>query len=180
MKRFTTEFTRATTRGFTLVESLVAITVLLAAVTGPLTIAAQGISLANFARQQITAIFLAQEAIEYIRSVRDGNILDPDSAGWLDGLTACIDIAPCMIDVTLPSVQACSGGTCPAMRFHEESGHYGYSGSSGWEDTPFTRSITITEIDEDTEVQVEVEVSWETGVLTKDFTLNENLLNWQL
>lgn len=167
--------------GFTLVESLVAITVLLTAVTGPLTIAAQGIGLANFARQQITAIFLAQEAIEYVRNVRDGNILtNDDPALWLEGLSECMSGTPCIIDVTQPSVKSCSGGVCVPIRFHEESGHYGYSETSGWEETPFTREITITETEEDAEVLVGVSVSWQTGVLSKDFTVEETLLNWQL
>lgn len=168
-------------RGFTLVESLVAITVLLTAVTGPLTIAAQGIGLANFARQQITAIFLAQEAIEYVRSVRDGNILtDDDPALWLTGLSDCMDGTPCLIDVTQPSVKSCTGGACVPIRFHETSGHYGYSETAGWEETPFTREVTITETEEDAEVIVEVRVSWQTGVISKDFTVTETLLNWQL
>lgn len=57
-------------RGFSLVESLVAITVLIVGVLGPLNIAARGIGDGLFARNQIVANYLAQEAIEIIVNKR--------------------------------------------------------------------------------------------------------------
>lgn len=66
-----TNVQRQKAHGFTLVETLVAITVLLVAIVGPMTIAAQGLQASFFAREQATAIFLAQEAIESIQSLRD-------------------------------------------------------------------------------------------------------------
>ena len=72
--------------GFTLVETLVAITVLLMVIIGPMTIAQKGIQQAYFATEQATAVFLAQEAIEAVRELRDNVALtafdayvDPDS-----------------------------------------------------------------------------------------------------
>ena len=65
-------YIRASTQGgFTLIESLVAITILVTAILGPMTIAATGISSAIYARDQETAFFLAQEGLEYVRNVRD-------------------------------------------------------------------------------------------------------------
>lgn len=52
--------------GLTLIESLVAITVLLVGVLGPLSIAAQGIGDGIFARNQLAANYLAQEALEIV------------------------------------------------------------------------------------------------------------------
>jgi type II secretory pathway pseudopilin PulG len=62
--------------GFTLVETLVAITVLLLVVIGPLTIAQKGIQSAYYATEQTTAVFLAQEAIEGLREMRDASALE--------------------------------------------------------------------------------------------------------
>ncbi len=62
--------------GFTLVETLVAITLLLLVIVGPMTIASKGMRNAYFAGDQTTATFLAQEAIEHIQSLRDNNALE--------------------------------------------------------------------------------------------------------
>jgi type II secretory pathway pseudopilin PulG len=75
---------------FTLIETLVAISILTIAITGPLAIIAQALRSSYFARDQITAYYLAQEAIEYIRNQRDMNGLKgvdaPASEEWLDGV----------------------------------------------------------------------------------------------
>jgi type II secretory pathway pseudopilin PulG len=71
--------------GFTLVETLVAITVLLVAIVGPMTIAAQGLQASFFAREETTAVYLAQEGIEAVERARDNGALD---AIYGIGLTA--------------------------------------------------------------------------------------------
>jgi prepilin-type N-terminal cleavage/methylation domain-containing protein len=163
--------------GFTLVESLVAISILLVALAGPLSIAGEGLALANLSRQQITAIFLAQEVVEFVRNTRDTNILNPPTA-WLDGLGACTDGGTCRVDVTTDTVASCPGGVCPALRYHEASGQYGYSTTPGWADTIYTRTVDITQVVSDKEAAVHVSVSWQSGIASKNFTLTEEILNW--
>lgn len=75
--------------GFTLVETLVAIAVLLAVIVGPITLIAHGLFSASFSRNHLIASNLAQEGIELIRAVRDNNILCAslgatplDTTGW--------------------------------------------------------------------------------------------------
>ena len=73
--------------GFTLVETLVAISILIIALTGPLAIIAQSLKSSYFSRDEITAAYLAQEPIEYIRNKRDENGLrKTNSSQWMDGL----------------------------------------------------------------------------------------------
>ncbi len=55
-------------KGFTIIETLVAITILMIAVAGPLTIAQKGLTASVYARDQVTASFLAQELMEYNKS----------------------------------------------------------------------------------------------------------------
>lgn len=70
--------------GFTLVETLVAISILIIALTGPLAIIAQSLKTSQFSRDEITAAYLAQEPIEYIRNMRDQNGLrESNSSNWL-------------------------------------------------------------------------------------------------
>ncbi len=92
-----------------MVEALVAITVLMIGVIGPLSLLANAITNANYAKNQITAFFLAQEGQELVINQRDQNILnglnsgDPGTGGtangsyWLtggatgNGFRECID-----------------------------------------------------------------------------------------
>ncbi len=58
-------------RGYSLVEVLVAITVLLIALVGPLTIAHSGLKRSYFSKEQTLSIFLAQEATEAVVKLRE-------------------------------------------------------------------------------------------------------------
>ena len=58
-------------RGLTMVETLVAISILTIAVIGPLGIIAQALHTSYYTRDQMTAYYLAQEPIEYVRNLRD-------------------------------------------------------------------------------------------------------------
>lgn len=63
-------------RGYSLVEVLVAITVLLVALVGPLTIAQAGLKRAVNSREQTMATFLAQEGVEAVVKLREDNALE--------------------------------------------------------------------------------------------------------
>lgn len=159
--------------GFTLIETLVAITVLLLAVTGPLTIAARSLSSANFSQDQIAAFYLGQEGIEAVRNIRDKNAIVGQS--WLTGLENCRSGSSCTIDSTDNSVSLCSGA-CPKIKYNSSSGLYGYN--AVWSDSKFTRTIRISETSS-TEAVITVVISWQSGTLSKQFTIDENVLNWQ-
>ena len=92
-------------RGFSLVEVLVGASVLIISVTGTLSIIARNVSSAAIAAERVTAFYLAQEALEYVRGVRDNNAITGASGGWLDGLDGagdspdCFSLNGCVIDV---------------------------------------------------------------------------------
>src|SRR4051812_29896076 len=91
-------------KGFTLVEAMVAISILSLAVTGPLVIAQKGIGSAIYARDQVTASYLAQEGVEYVRNVRDTNRIA--GSPWLTGLSACLETGlgqRCAVDARFSS-----------------------------------------------------------------------------
>jgi prepilin-type N-terminal cleavage/methylation domain-containing protein len=174
--------TISTQKGFTLVETLVAIFVLTLSITGPLFIAQQSFTSAATARDRTTASFLAQEGAEYIRSVRDHNYLS--GQGWLTGLSACIGSnKACTIDPigTYPLIGLCTNGSCPPLQ-KTSDGVFGYQ--SGTEETKFVRTITITEdgiLDGDglpAEVLVEVKVTWSNKGAVRTTTVQERLYNW--
>lgn len=161
-----------TQRAFTLIETLVAISVLLVSLAGPLSIASSALRSALYARDQVTAFYLAQEAIEYVHAVRDENLLVGSS--WLTGLDGCVD-QTCTVDFPNFTHETCSG-TCSPVLIGSSSGLFNHQGG-----TPsiFTRSFSIeTVAGYPDEVVVAVTVSWQTGTLSRSFEIREHLLNW--
>jgi len=69
------------TKGYSLIEVLVAISILLIALVGPMTIAAKGIQSSIFVREQTIAISLAQEGIEAFIAARNDAALQALHAG---------------------------------------------------------------------------------------------------
>ncbi len=158
--------------GFTLIETLVAVSVLLISLMGPLTMATKGLSTALFARDQVVAFYLAEEAVEYVRNIRDTNVLN--GRPWLTGLDACLAGGVCAIDVKNASVADCAG-TCAPLRYDPTTLFYSYTAGNV---SPFRRSISIQTVNTD-EVSLAVTISWKTGALTKTFSIREHILNWQ-
>jgi len=93
-------------QGFTLIEAMVAITILLIGVIGPLSIASRGIADGLYASNQIAANYLAQEAIETVLWQRNNDAYNADdTTGWvtnLDSLSSKCDVPSkpisCIVD----------------------------------------------------------------------------------
>jgi len=83
-------------KGFTLVETMVAITILTLAISGAFMTANSAIVAAEVARDQLTASYMAQEGIEYVRLMRDNDYLaayksntaTASSVGWNNFLSS--------------------------------------------------------------------------------------------
>ncbi len=60
-------------KGFTIIESLVAISILMIAITGPLTVANRGYTAALDAKYEAAGLNYAQEALEYISNLKDNH-----------------------------------------------------------------------------------------------------------
>lgn len=165
--------------GFTLVETLVAITILLIVITGPMTISMSTARSTSFASEQVTAFFLAQEGAEIAQKLRDEELLPAlPGPGWNDFADTsgtyllCFAITGCGLelntddDASPKAVKNCAGGAC---KLYYESGglrsRYTHQ-SVGTESTPFTRTITFTQVTP-SDVKVVSSVTWRTGTLRK-------------
>lgn len=177
-------------RGFSLVESIVAIAILAVVVTAPLTLAQRSLNASAYAKDQVTAFYLAEEALEYVRNVRDGNNLS--GASWLAGLSTCLNQL-CGLDVTADNssyqrIFACASVSDCALTFNPGSGIYGVrrdgsgnpDSANGWQNSPFTRVMRVSSpvAGSGDEAEVEVAVSWKTGLLAKSITLRSKIFNW--
>lgn len=172
---------RNKTGGFTIVESLVAITILVLVVTGVASAIQTGISSYIFSKDQIIAFYLAQEGFEQIRNIRDENGLK--NQPWLTGISVapgdpCFFGSACIVDPVLSNIPVrCSApGNCPILRQNASTGFFGYD--SAWPATIFTREIVLTQINAK-EISILVTVDWSKGLTNRQFNARENLLNWQ-
>ena len=167
-------------KGFTLVETLVAITVVLLAVMGPFQLVKDSLTASYVARDQLIATALAEEGLEYVRAVRDSNYLHKLDTGsnrsWLHGLTSCIDDEGCTVDPITEAISGCAG-TCLPLRSNA-AGLYTQQLGAGTTLTRFTRKVVIEEIGTDREARVTVEVSFSTRHTSFTVTVTDNLYNW--
>ncbi len=159
--------------GLTLIETLVAISVLLISVVGPMVIYSRSISDARFASNQITAYYLAQEAVEFVKYRIDTNN-NASNPNWLDGLNDCFN-AMCTIDVINDLVNAC-GGNCGGVLFIDSGLYNHLSGTP----TVFIRKVNIVDSgNSGNEVTITTTVSWTSVGASKTITVKENIFNWK-
>jgi prepilin-type N-terminal cleavage/methylation domain-containing protein len=161
--------------GFTLIETLVAIAVLCTIMIGPLSLATSSIKAASLSQNQITASFLAQEAVEYILNLRRNNIIQ--NKNWLNGMNQCFGSNGCYVDVINNGFGPC-GATCQKIKY-DQNNFYNYSTG---EDTIFTRTVKIDKINlggAEDEAKIEVLVQWvERLGGQRSFTLQEEIFDW--
>ncbi len=176
-------------KGFTLIETLLAVLILAIALAAPLTIAAKALSAALIAKDQTTAFFLAQDAVEYVRFKRDTNTLPLTSAtwtsaAWLSGLDAeCSGTNGCKVDSVKNTITACSVA-CEVLQFNETRSWYTYATAVAGEiikPSIFTRKVVLGSVASNSdEKSVTVTVSWkDVGGVTRSLVVREHITNWQ-
>lgn len=174
-------------KGFTLVETLIAIAVLSLAVTGPMTIAQKSISSAIYARDQITAYYLAQDAIEYVRNVRDTNRLKNNNGevvDWLDGLSEC-EGAGCVINTNLsssePDAISIANSSNEKMYFDKDDLFiYNHQNLTGFVLTNLSRRVVVDEVEDGREADITVSIWWKPNAFSaiKTFVATERIFNF--
>ena len=173
--------------GFSLVETLVAITILLLVVIGPMTIVTNSTKGTNFSGEQVTASFLAQEGLELAQKARDDLVLpdfvsgSEDDSAWQDFVgtsgvfAACIDDGAgiresCGLQLITSGVAPvtaidCSGSNrrrCRLYYDNDRSQRDRYTHTvSGNETTEYFRNITFEpDVTGLQEVKVTSRVTW--------------------
>ncbi len=170
-------------KGFTLIETLAAITLLSVAIVAPMSLASRSLSASYYSRDQVTAYYLAQEAIESIRNIRDGNVLQIVQSSNPASINLFQDI-PLDVNFTVDarktnSITAINQNCSPACPALQTDGTlYGYN--AGWTDTHFTRTVRVTQISgSPNELRVTVTVAWKTGAFQeRSFSIAENMYRW--
>ena len=174
-------------KGFTLVETLVAVTILLLVMITPMTISTKTAKSTNFSSEQIVAFFLAQEGAELAQKHRDDLALkkflsttNPNYSAnpWADFLDAdsnalnpfypCFTGSGCGLEIntdvrgTLKTPVNCNPlSNCRLHIDNTSNDRARYTYADTGTTTPFYRVIKMTKTNDD-EVQVISEVTWYT------------------
>ncbi len=180
-----------------MVETLVAVLLLVVAIAGPLTVASRAFNAALIAKDQIVAYYLAQDAMEYVRFVRDTNCLaagtaqpcNTPSSPWLTSptsLSACVG-SSCTVNSITPAVAGCThtvSSTCDVLYYNTTLKQFTHTGPASATNiqTRFKRVVAITSpvAGNTNEALVTVTVYWRNGTSAeRNVTLSENIYNWQ-
>ncbi|MFH1178263.1 MAG: prepilin-type N-terminal cleavage/methylation domain-containing protein [bacterium] len=196
---------QGSSRAFTLIEALVAVTILTVAIAGPLFSAGRAIIAAGVARDQLTASYLAQEGIEYIRMLRDNNYLSAyqgnsstaSSVGWtsfLASVNQCNATANPTVSCTLDPVNnalplTVFSGNAPLHLTNCVNGPSGLSCTppsiytqqniSGSIQTSFTRTLQIIDTLSTNDKKIVSKVSWSFHGIPYSVTITDHLTPWQ-
>lgn len=182
-----TMHSRFSQKGFTLIETLVAIFILALTIGALLTLTAGGFFSIRYAKNDIVASNLLQEALEYIRNTRD--TAGDQAQIWDDWLLEyrnanCNTSNGCAINpyanpTTGDFVGECDP-SCPALAYYEDVGLYAYEGMSrvfasntAPIPTTFVRTITFderTNPDGDPELVITARIDWKNGTNPKHLT----------
>ncbi|HWO07321.1 MAG TPA: prepilin-type N-terminal cleavage/methylation domain-containing protein [Candidatus Paceibacterota bacterium] len=173
--------------GMTLVETLVAVSILAVSIVAPMTLTMQSLAAAYYARDQVIASNLAQEAIEAVRAIRDANIL---TLALNAGATCPSDGQPMhllcsipidqdfIIDARIdpPAITPCAG-ECPKLK--TDNNLYGHDPT--WTiETPFRRVVRAEYVSgAQDEIRISVTVTRVEGLhAAPPVVLQENLYRW--
>lgn len=165
-------------KGFSLVETLVAITILLIAVVGPISLIGDSVHKIYYAKDEIIAINLAQEGIEAVRKVRDTNKLSV--VAWDSGITAGYYIVDSGNISGFTSTLSATLLTTPQTVYVDTAigGLYWQTNAVGYLPTSFSRIVRIEQISAGVENKITATVIWKTGGDTGTIAVSENLFNW--
>lgn len=171
---------KSKSRAFTLVEALIAITILITGILSGFVLVTRALYNVAVIKDRLTASFLAQEGIELTRQIRDSNflrILGKESVDWRNGLGDGTYIIESKVDseesIGLVSIQP---EESRFLLYDDDDDLKIYNYSTG-EPTTFNRKIKITAISDD-EIRVESIMKWKTRNIDFDLTVEDHLYNW--
>ena len=164
-------------QGLTLVEVLVAISILLMSVVMPMVIYSNSIVNARYAGEQITATFLAQEAIELVKYRVSTEFNNGDD--WFNSLPNCISGGMgniCTIEAPDGAVTECNSN-CDTKLYLNTDNLYTHSNTGT--QTIYSRTVEFNQAPPETRAGISSTVTWNNGGETKSVTLQEYITKWR-
>jgi len=170
-------------RAFTLVEALVALSILIVGIISGFILVTKALYDVTIIQDRLTASFLAQEGLELVRQIRDTNYLktlgDTPTA-WDNNLKTDGDylisanVQTGTVILPLPVWQEDK-----SLFYHPSSGLYNYDDSGDALPTVFKRKINIYHVSPD-EIRVQAIMDWQSKNIqfTSGIIAEDHLFNW--
>lgn len=177
IKKITLNRSNNKKRGFTLLETLVALAVFLLVSSAGFSIIFNSITASVEVQNRVTAFFLAQEAMEHVINIRNIN-LQQGEEDWLDGLDECMNGSGCNVNVyEFEKENSVLSSSYSNMCLNKETGRYDPQkcDEDGWDETDFSRVIMIEEKN-DKEATVDVYVRWPDN---REVKVNKHIFKWK-
>lgn len=170
--------------GFTIIETLVAIAILMISIAGPLTIAQKGLTASVYAKDQIVASFLAQDAMEFIKNEKSN--ASGSFTTWLNSLDRCFydsgdqNNTQCAVDTFKTKTiynEPCSEQSC--LLNIQPDGTYGVPSNANTIPSRFDRRFYFDNITSNS-AELFVVVSWNSGTIYNSVRLKNQLFDVSL
>jgi Tfp pilus assembly protein PilV len=183
------------TQGYSLIEVLVAVAILMFSVVGPMTIATKSMQSVRYTKQQTTAFFLAQEGISLTESLRNASALkaykdNTDPWTWhtvAPFTTMCKSALGCNYSKdsvgSIGHVVSCTSGLPDSCTLKYNAANTGsiqpyHTRSNGDTESIYKRTITWSVVNAD-EILVTSKVEWNSDLFggRQTVTLSTSLFN---
>lgn len=180
-------------RGFTVLESIVAIFILSLSISGAFSAVQRGLSQAVISKDETQAFYLAQEAVEIIRNKRDSNQLakiNGSTITWLNGISENVS-DPCYfgkvcgtesfnMNLVNHSSSWTSWNNYPVL--NQDPTSFLFSYNNLYPATRFKREIQLERVRDDSlgnplEIAVIVKIYWTKGIFSNEFKVKTHLFN---
>ena len=183
--------------GFTLIETMFAVIIMAFSISVFMNVVANTLFSARYAKNEVVANYLAQEAIDYIRNDRDSMVFfssdEFSQDTWGSFVNKYSDICTekdgCELGVldqeggVSPILRTCTTDLCSNFYYDpnpEDGSFYTYDLSDKPEKTKttFSRKIQFTKISDEM-VKVKVTIYWKNGSRESSRSLETTLTKWQ-
>lgn len=163
--------------GFSLLEVLVAIFIVLVGFVGVMILIDKAIVAGSQSASKLIAANLAQEGIEVVKNIRELNY--DQTVGWDNWYSSFTQgtAYPYMVEYDDQNLTRPDNGLF--LRFNSSTGLYSYNAGAGNVLTTFKRTVTLTRISA-AEMKVVSVVSWtDHGQSPTPLTVEDRLWNWR-
>ncbi len=183
---------------------MIAVFILAVAMNGLLGLISSSLFSARYSKNDITANYLIQEAIDYIRNDRDTYAFQKSAdidGGWFNFLnkygystsSSCFSAAGCEIEpanTSSDNINVCNTphtnnfGTidCKLFNYDETAANKDFYTYKAGKPSSFKRMVSMSInplINNSNELDIKVVVEWRNGNLVKSRSSRVSLLNWQ-
>lgn len=153
-------------KGFTLLETIVAVGVIIIGLVSALTLITNALFYVSNIQDRLVAVNLVEEGIEVTRNIRDNN--------WLQNLSWNNGLASGSYETSYNSTSLSPYSGNPLL-FNSATGLYNYTAGIS---TNYVRQISVANLS-DFEIRVIATVTWQRRGVTYTSSAESHLFNWE-